>query len=145
MENNGNSRTVAFTIFVMIILLAAVGVGFFLTRDAEERAQFDTSDAGKLQILRLVADAFDGYFFWRSPEMKKQLPRAGYSIDFTDDGGAYADRVKKFADGQYDAMLLPIGEYLLHGKDHNFPGVVVAAISDSKGMDGIVGLSLIHI
>ena len=106
MESNNGGKVVVFTMFVAFVLFCVIGLGWFLTRDAEERAQFDTSDAGELQTFRLVGDAYDGYFFWRSPEMKKQLPRAGYSIDFTDDEGAYVDRNKKFADGEYDAMLL---------------------------------------
>ena len=73
MENN-NNKVVVFTMFVAVVLASVVSLGWFFTRDAEERAQFDTSDAGELQAFRLAGDAYDGYFFWRSPEMKKQLP-----------------------------------------------------------------------
>ena len=135
------NRVVAFTLFVVLLLLGVVGAAWFFTKGSDERARYETSDAGELQSFRLAGDGYSGYFFWRSPEMKRQAPPAGYAINFTDDGGAYAELVAKFAAGEYDAIVLPVAEYLLHGKDHNFPGVIVSAISDSKGVDGIAGFS----
>ena len=36
---------------------------------------------------------------------------------------------------------MPVNSYLQHGAAHKFPGVIVAAIAESKGADGIVGFA----
>src|SRR5215470_1971105 len=52
-----------------------------------------------------------------------------------------ARRVAKFAAGGYDAIVLPINSYLLHGEPHHFPGAIVLAIAESRGADGIVAFA----
>jgi outer membrane protein OmpA-like peptidoglycan-associated protein len=71
--------------------------------------------------------------------MRMLAPRRGIEIDFTDDGGAYAERLAKFARKEYDCIVLPVNSYLQHGANHKFPGVIGAAISESKGADAIIG------
>ncbi|MFA5987283.1 MAG: hypothetical protein WC797_01355 [Candidatus Paceibacterota bacterium] len=71
-------------------------------------------------------------------EMRKQALRAGLQMEFTDDKGDYATRMKKFADGEYEMVMMPINSYLQHGQAHKYPGVIVMAIAESRGADGIV-------
>jgi len=104
-----------------------------------ERARQATSDAaGALGTLRIGGDNYLGYWFLNSPELRKACARDGLQTQFSDDGGAYAERLKLFAEGQLDAIVLPISSYLLHGEPHQFPGVIVAAICESRGADGLV-------
>lgn len=107
-----------------------------------ERDQLRTSDAvGDAIPLRFGGDNYLGYWFITSPEMRKQAARAGLNISLEDDGGAYSERLAKFAAGEYDAIVLPVNSYLQHGAAVDFPGVIVAAIAESKGADGAVGFS----
>lgn len=58
---------------------------------------------------------------------------------YTNDNGNYEERLEKFAKKEYDFIVLPINSYLEHGINHDFPGVIVAAIAESKGADAILG------
>jgi hypothetical protein len=107
-------------------------------KQEEEEMLNQTSDARASFTTRIGGDGYLGYWFMTSPEMKRQFSRRGGGIEFTDDGGMYAERLKKFADGQYDCIILPVNSYVEHGAAHNFPGSIVAAIAESKGADGIV-------
>jgi outer membrane protein OmpA-like peptidoglycan-associated protein len=124
---------------LIILVLGLVGVGGFygyqkLTAGQAEVAQ---SDSKVNMHLRVGGDPYVGYFFMRSPEMKRQAAKRGIAVDFTDDGGDYAARLQKFNDGKYDAIVLPINSYLTHGQKYNYPGVIVSAIAGSKGADAM--------
>src|SRR5262249_54090987 len=71
----------------------------------------------------------------------REAARRGIGVAFEDDGGAYAERVAKFAAGGYDAFVLPISSYLQHGEPHRFPGAIVLAIAESRGADGILAFA----
>lgn len=125
---------------LLLVLGAATVVGlWFLRPKLFERSQLKTSDAKAASTIRICGDNYFGYWFMTSPEMRKQGARQGQAIDFTDDGGAYAERLQKFASKEYDMIVLPVNSYLLHGAKHKYPGVIIAAIAESKGADGIVG------
>ena len=126
------------------LLIIALGVGGMLIWRAVtpllfEKQQIETSDSSDLDTLRIGGDNYLGYWFITSPDMRKQSKNKGFRVSFTDDGGAYADRLQKFADSEYDCIVLPINSYLAHGGEHKYPGVIVAAVSESRGADGIVG------
>ncbi len=126
-----------------LILLAIGVVTIFLWQYLSQRIKTstykETSDASSIEeTVRIGGDNYLGYWFLTSPEFRKHLGSEGMAVDFHDDGGAYAERLEKFAKGEYDAIVLPVNSYLQHGASHSFPGVVVAAISESKGADGIV-------
>jgi len=106
-----------------------------------EKSQIETSDSDERIQLRIGGDNYLGYWFLASPEMRKLSARAGLAVEFIDDGGLYEERLKKFAAGDLDAIVLPVNSYLHHGGKVKFPGVIVASISESKGADGIVGYS----
>jgi outer membrane protein OmpA-like peptidoglycan-associated protein/ABC-type nitrate/sulfonate/bicarbonate transport system substrate-binding protein len=127
----------------LLLLLggAAIGAWALIRPHLEERGRQATSDAGSqnLSRLRIGGDGYLGYWFITSPEMRKLAARTGLTIDFTDDNGAYAERLERFSRGEYDIIVLPVNSYLLHGAKHRFPGVIVASIAESKGADGILG------
>lgn len=136
-EKSMKRSTVGFLVILVVGLLGVFGYRW-LKPKLFERRQFQTSDANVSWKLRIGGDNYLGYWFLTAPEMVKESARRQFAIDFTDDGGAYADRLEKFAKGDYDAIVLPVNSYLEHGARHKFPGVILTAISASKGADGIV-------
>src|SRR3989338_2553710 len=131
-------------IFLLILILGGGAVTFwkFYGPKFFERFQRETSDAAAdSKTIKVGGDNYLGYFFLTSPEMRKQAARAGLRIDFTDDGGAYADRLEKFKKGEYDCIVLPIPSNIQHGAKHKFPGVIVASVAESRGADGVIGFA----
>ena len=126
---------------ILFLGLVAIGIWKYLAPYIFEKNLFNTSDAKDGQAIRIAGDNYMGYFFMTSPEMKKQLSRKSIYVEFTDDGGLYSERLKKFNDQEYDCIVLPISSYLQHGAQYKYPGVIVAAISESRGADGIVGFA----
>ena len=125
-----------FAIFVILIW-------FFVKPFFDEYSMRSSSDAARDAVnIRIGGDNYIGYWFINSHEMRKIAAKKGIRINFTDDGGIYEERLKKFADGQYECIVLPVNSYLQHGKKWNYPGVIVAAISESKGADGVAGLNI---
>lgn len=129
------------------ILILIIGIGGILGWKYVKAILFEkkittASDAsGSLLTIRIGGDNYLGYWFVTSPEMRKMAARKGLQMEFTNDDGAYAQRLEKFDRGEYDCIVLPINSYLLHGERFQFPGVIVAAISESRGADGIVGFA----
>ncbi len=129
---------------LLLFLIGAIGVvaWYFLQDRFFEWQQLRSSDAAGADVtVRIGGDGYLGYWFITSPEMRKQAAQRGIGIQFTDDGGAYPERLSKFAAGEYDAIVLPVNSYLQHGAGVQFPGVIVASIAESRGADGIVGFA----
>lgn len=130
--------------FVIIIIIGILGMLAlkFIKPLIFEKEQRSTSDAvGDLHTIRIGGDNYLGYWFITSPEMRKMASRKGIQMEFTNDEGLYAQRLDKFNQGEYDCIVLPVNSYLQNGAPHKFPGVIVAAICESKGADGIVAVS----
>jgi len=129
---------------ILIVLLGTfmVVVWWMLTATWKKGQVAATSDAAAVTAtIRIGGDGYLGYWFITSPEMKRLAARRGLGVEFTNDNGAYAERLQKFADKEYDFIVLPVNSYLEHGAKHDYPGVIVAAIAESQGADGIVGFS----
>lgn len=109
-----------------LLCLAIIGCVWF----------FKFQESGK--SIEVAGDDYQGYAFIRSAEMKKLASQRGLKVTFINDKGDYAARLKNFADGKYDAMVLPVNSYLQHGLKYNYPGVIVAAIAKSNGADAIL-------
>ena len=106
---------------VVLVLAAAVTLAWYYlwpiaSRHLEDRRVAETSDAQVSTTLRIGGDGYLGYWFLVAPDLRREAARRGVGIAFEDDGGAYADRVAKFAAGGYDAIVLPINSYLQHGE-----------------------------
>jgi outer membrane protein OmpA-like peptidoglycan-associated protein/ABC-type nitrate/sulfonate/bicarbonate transport system substrate-binding protein len=136
------------TLFALVVVLLAVGVTLswrylspIAMKRIDARRVAETSDATVSTTFRIGGDGYLGYWFLVAPDTRREAARRGIGIAFEDDGGAYADRVAKFAAGGYDAIVLPINSYLLHGEAHRFPGAIVLAIAESRGADGIVAFA----
>ena len=97
-----------------------------------------SDSGGATHNVKWAGDGYAGYAFIKSTEMRKRLARKGIVLDFTDDGAAYADRLKKLNDSEYDFIVLPISSYMQHGFRYKYPGVITGAISESRGADAIL-------
>jgi hypothetical protein len=124
-----------------LVVLAAKFLWPYATQKYEAYKQAVTSDSRVSITIRMGGDGYLGYWFITAPDTRREAARRGIAIAFQDDGGAYAARLQKFANREYDAIVLPVNSYLQHGATHKFPGVIVAAIAESKGADGIVGFA----
>ena len=133
--------TAGFIIIIMIGILGIVGWKY-LSSYLFDKVQSDTSDvSGDLSTIRICGDNYLGYWFFTSPEMRKLSAKKGIQIKYSDDGGIYKERLDKFDKGEYDAIVLPVNSYLDHGEKYKYPGVIIAAISESRGADGIIGFA----
>lgn len=133
------NKTTKLALLFLVLGVIVVLIIFKVTPMLFEKKQRQTSDAQVAQTaINMAGDNYLGYWFFTSPEMRKLCSRQGLQINFTDDGGVYAERLEKFNNGDYDAIVLPIAEYIKHGAQYSYPGVIAMSISESRGADGIV-------
>lgn len=130
---------------IALFLLVVIVAGAFIVKSYlpkwQDRTQKVTSDAKETRgTIRIANDNFMGYFFIRSPELKKAMRRAGWILDVEDDGADYAQRMQKLADEQLDFAVCTVDAYVLNGEMHNYPGIIVMVIDESKGADAILAL-----
>jgi hypothetical protein len=129
-------------IFIVLFGSFLILVFMMFTFWKKERIMTDTSDGVAVKTtVRICGDGYLGYWFMTSAEMKRVAAKKAMGVNFTDDKGAYSERLKKFAAGEYDMIVLPVNSYLQHGAAYNYPGVIVATVAESKGADGIVGFA----
>lgn len=131
-------QTIAALIIVGVACVAT-GAFYLLKPLLAARDHMRASDAGQTEVttIRIGGDGYAGYGVFRSGAFIQNALGRGIAVDFKDDGGAYAERLRSFTAGELDMMVLPVNSYLEHGK--GWPGVIVAAIAESKGADAIVG------
>jgi outer membrane protein OmpA-like peptidoglycan-associated protein len=133
-----NNRTKGIIVFMLLGSVVVLGIYFGTTwLDGIKRTRSSDS-GGASHTVHWAGDSYAGYAFIRSTEMRKRLARKGIVLDFTDDGAAYADRLKKLNDSEYDFIVLPISSYMEHGYKYNYPGVITGAISESRGADALL-------
>jgi outer membrane protein OmpA-like peptidoglycan-associated protein len=142
-QSERNMKKVLGPLLLLLLGAAAIGAYYFLRPILLKKGLYHTSDprAAATVTLHIGGDGYLGYWFLTSPEMKKQAASHGVAVSFTDDGGDYPGRLQKLAQRELDLIVLPVNSYLLHGAPHQFPGVIIAAIAESKGADGIVGFA----
>src|SRR5436190_7216122 len=112
------NRTVAFGLFVLLAGAVCIGAWKLLEPGRKQAEVIRTSSSQNVTTIRIGGDSYIGYWFITSPEMKLQAQRRGLAIDFKDDKGAYAERLQKFANKEYDCIVLPVNSYLVHGQRH---------------------------
>ena len=126
-------RTILAAVLIILLggltVLAAKFLWPYATQKYEAYQQAVTSDSRVSLTIRIGGDGYLGYWFITAPDTRREAARRGIAISFQDDGGSYAARLQKFANREYDAIVLPISSYIQHGAAHKFPGVIVAAIA----------------
>ena len=128
-------------IAVIVLLIVVLGYAFIGRPMLKDKQRISTSDSvAHSDTVRIAGDPYLGYFFMNSDLMKKTGPQAGINVAWTDDKGAYKERLKKFARGEYDAIVIPAATYIQHGANTKpkYPGVIVASISESRGADAML-------
>lgn len=134
-----------FTAFIVIlVVLAALSIGAYavlsrvlIARQAQKLGQ--TSDAARFDhTLRIRGDGWIGYAPARSDQFARFLEAERIGVAFTDDGADVAARMAALANGDADIVLATLDGWLLNAEQHQYPGVIVLVIDESKGGDGIV-------
>ncbi len=136
-----NNRSKGIIVFMLLGTIVVLSI-YFGTSWLDGIKRTKSSDiAGDSRTIKWAGDGYAGYALIRSTEMRKRLARKGIVLDFTDDGAAYADRLKKLNDSEYDFIVLPISSYMEHGSIYRYPGVITGAISESQGADAILAFN----
>lgn len=134
--------TIFFAIVVVIAGLAIAASALILgmlRERTQERLTTLSSDAPNLtERVRMAGDGWAGYSVFRSPLFREGLESRGIGLDYTDDNADYGDRMAKLAAGEYDLIVTTLDAYLLNAREHDYPGVVIFVVDESKGGDGIV-------
>ncbi len=133
-----NNRTKGIIVFMLLGTIVVLGIYFGTTWLNGIKRTKSSDSGGASHTVHWAGDSYAGYAFIKSTEMRKRLARKGIVLEFTDDGAAYADRLKKLNDSEYDFIVLPISSYMEHGYKYKFPGVITGAISESRGADAIL-------
>ncbi|OGZ60449.1 MAG: hypothetical protein A3B96_01565 [Candidatus Spechtbacteria bacterium RIFCSPHIGHO2_02_FULL_43_15b] len=131
--------TIVFLVLIVLFLVAG-GVFYFRASRAEKQGFEGASNTGRIKgDVKIAGDNYIMYWpLADSSIFEKNLRQEGWLREWTDDGGNYADRLAKFCAGKFDIIVLPVTEYVFHGKDCNYPGVVVVALSESSGADSVL-------
>jgi outer membrane protein OmpA-like peptidoglycan-associated protein/ABC-type taurine transport system substrate-binding protein len=133
-----NRNLVGALLLVLIVVVGALGVKFFLPY-FEKRQQLATTDATKTKGKIVVAlDNWAGYFILRSPEMENAMRRAGYILTCEDDQADYGRRMERLKDGEIDLAVATVDSFILNGAPLHYPGAIVMVIDESKGGDAIL-------
>lgn len=131
--------------FIGFIIVVLIGCGIFaflkwVKPSLDEKKQMKTSgvDVANMETWNVGGDGYAGYGYLQSAELRRRLALKGIVLKFVDDGGAYADRLEKFSKGEYNLIVLPVSSFIKHGKKYSYRlGTIPAAISDSRGADGL--------
>ncbi|MBU1567420.1 MAG: OmpA family protein [Proteobacteria bacterium] len=133
-----NKRLTGFFLLLLIGALLLFG-GKYLRSYLSDRNQRVTSDAVHTKgTIRVAVDSWIGYFPLCSSEMKGEMHRVGWLLQCVDDKGDYQGRMAGLAEGKYEMVVATVDSYLLNGKNHDYPGAIVAVLDESKGGDAIV-------
>lgn len=133
---NNHLKTAASISMIGMVLIIVIFLITSLINDAE---QTDTSDARDTKGKVIIGyDNWVGYFPLCSPEMRKRLRQSGYILECIDDGADYKKRFSALDAGDLNFAVGTVDSYVLNGEAVNYPGVIVAAIDESKGGDAIV-------
>ncbi len=104
----------------------------------EEAQKALRTDASRFKgRIKIGLDNFLGYYPIRSKHMQIEMLQDGFQLDFNDDGGDYAQRMKMLESGELDFAVFTVDSYILNAAP-KFSGQIVMVISESKGADAIV-------
>lgn len=92
-------------------------------------------------VVRVGLDGYAGYAPLRAVSFRNRLLESGYRVEYADDAGDYAARVAGLADGKLDLAVFTVDSYVLNGLAADYPGSIIAVLSESVGSDGMVARS----
>ncbi|EDY81661.1 OmpA family protein [Verrucomicrobiia bacterium DG1235] len=128
----------AFFLFAAIVLVSVGPYQYRGYKIEKERGAASSLTQTKATI-RLGIDPYAGYFIFRSKAFRDRLLGEGYGLSLADDGGDYKRRVEALSRGEIDLAVFTVDSFLLNGRDRDYPGSIVAVLSESKGSDALVG------
>ena len=133
------SRTTWFVI-IMVVLVCVGIVGAKLAKPhVEDFMQQRRSDSATTKGKVVVAsDSWIGYFPLCSPEMKNRMRAQGYQFECADDGADYPKRMERLKKGEIKFAVSTVDADIVNSAEHQFPGVEIMVIDESKGGDAIL-------
>ncbi|NQY32361.1 MAG: OmpA family protein [Coraliomargarita sp.] len=126
-----------FVVFLLVSLTAVVAHFFASREEAALRLSTSNLESAKGSI-RIGLDAYAGYAPIRSKDFRNRLLKNGYRLELIDDQGDYAQRVEALANGSLELAVFTVDSFVLNGLKENYPGSIIAVLSESTGSDGIV-------
>lgn len=122
----------------LVVSLGSVLVHQWVSRAAESTQKKTSSLQAAKGSIRIGLDAYAGYLPLRSERLRNRLLQEGYRLELVDDGGDYPRRVEALSENDLDMAVFTVDSYVLNGVLENYPGSIVAVLSESAGSDGIV-------
>lgn len=124
-------------IFLFLFVLAGVLVFKFVQVGEDEEKNRNTAQQQK-GTISLALDAYAGYYPLRSEQMVTEMLSKGYRLALEVDEGDYASRVDMLKKGEIDLAVFTVDSFILNGMKEDFPGTIIAVLSESRGADAIV-------
>ncbi|MBI5248763.1 MAG: OmpA family protein [Desulfomonile tiedjei] len=133
-----NRRVVGALLLLLLGVVGITAVWYFMPwfQDLQKKTATDAQHIkGKITV---ALDNWIGYFIFRSPEMRKELRRAGWSLVCEDDGANYAQRMKRLRDNDIEFAVATVDSLVVNTASFGVPGIVIMVIDESKGGDAIL-------
>lgn len=124
-------------IFLFLSVLAIVLVMKIMQIDKDKQTTANTTQDQR-GIIRLSLDAYAGYYPLRSDKMVSSLLSQGYRLDTKMDDGDYEARVNLLEKDEVDLAVFTIDSFILNASKKDFPGTIIAVLSESHGSDALV-------
>ena len=123
--------------FLFVLVLAgALTYKFF--RDGQNEEKNRNTAQQQKGTISLALDAYAGYYPLRSDQMVTDMLSKGYRLALNLDEGDYAARIDMLEKGKIDLAVFTVDSFILNGMKNDFPGTIIAVLSESNGADAIV-------
>lgn len=133
------SRSVKIAIFLLVFGFIGIVAYRFARPIINDIQQQRTSDAGATQgKITIAYDNWIGYFPLCSPEMKRQMYAAGWTLACVDDEANYEERMERLKKREIDFAVATVDSYILNAAPKDFPGVIIIVLDESKGGDAML-------
>lgn len=124
-------------ILLFLGIVAAIIVAKMIQDKGKSDITQNTSFAQK-GIIKVALDSYAGYYPLRSGEMVSRMLKEGYRLDMVMDQGDYQSRVDKLNSGDVDLAVFTVDSFILNAARLDFPGTIIAVLSESHGSDAMV-------
>jgi ABC-type nitrate/sulfonate/bicarbonate transport system substrate-binding protein len=124
-------------IFLFLLIVAGILVAKILQDKVHKSTETNTSFEQK-GIIRVALDSYAGYYPLRSQETVSRLLKQGYRLELLQDDGDYEGRADKLVKGEVDMAVFTIDSYILNAARRDFPGTIIAVLSESRGSDAMI-------
>lgn len=122
----------------LFVLVLAGALTFKFFRDGQNEEKNRNTAQQQKGTISLALDAYAGYYPLRSDQMVTDMLSKGYRLALNLDEGDYAARIDMLEKGKIDLAVFTVDSFILNGMKNDFPGTIIAVLSESNGADAIV-------